>query len=141
MSMCGGTMNPTSDPMQSESASVQDDLWLQPYTKARPGPFFGACAKNYFCLPLLHPPIHSPVFCPEAKEGCLEFGLKESTSRDCSWEEKGATCSFPSSSCFIAVVAAAPSFTAKGFAKPSTALMLWASRSPPALCVLSDSRW
>ena len=72
---------------------------VAPYTKERPVPFFGACAKNYFLFasPSSTNSFSSLLFFSVAKEGCVEVGLKESTSRDCSWEEKGATCSFPSS--------------------------------------------
>lgn len=38
--------------------------------------FSSACAKNYFCLPLLHPPIHSPVFCPRLRRAAWRFGLQ-----------------------------------------------------------------
>lgn len=72
---------------------------VAPYTKERPVPFFGACAKNYFLFasPSSTNSFSSLLSFSVAKEGCVEVGLKESTSRDCSWEEKGATCSFPSS--------------------------------------------
>lgn len=118
--------------MQSESASVQDDLCVAALYKGEAWSILRACAKNYFCLPLLHPPIHSQSSV-RGWGGCLEFGLKGKYLQRLQLGRRP----WPYISLVLhnppAVVAAAPSFTAKGLAKALT-LMLWASRCF-ALCV------
>lgn len=109
---------------------------VAPYTKERPVPFFGACAKNYFLFasPSSTNSFSSLLSFSVAKEGCVEVGLRRVPPETAAGKRKEPPVHFLVPSCFIAVVAAAPSFTAKGLARPSAALMLWASRTPP-LCV------
>lgn len=116
---------------------------VAPYTKERPVPFFGACAKNYFLFasPSSTNSFSSLLSFSVAKEGCVEVGLKESTSRDCSWEEKGATCSFPSSFLLHRSCSSSSIIYGKRTCEAFRGSNALGFENAPALCVFSDFRW